>query len=142
MSLFSVLSSAFIAARAVSAGRAESKALSINARESLRRAGEERRVTEDEAQDVERRLSAIAAANRAARAGSGVTRAGSPKLTERAFASEVALQISKIRRGGESSAAAFEQQARQQRSLAAASKRAGLFRAGTTLLTAGEEVFG
>lgn len=149
MSLFSTLSKAFTigsavigAAGKVSAGRATGKAGEAAARESTRSAAEERRVTEDDVKDVERRLSAVAARNRAARAASGITETGSVKSAKKAFAVEVALQLGKIRRGGESRATAFEQQAAQQRRVGKSGKRAGFIGAGTTLLTAGAEVFG
>lgn len=149
MSLFSSLSTAFTLGSTafdvvgtISAGRTASKAGRADAAESLRVAGEEARVTEDEAQDTERRLSAIAASNRAARAASGVTREGSPLLTDKAFSREVATQIAKIRRGGKSRVSALETQAEQSLRIAKASKRAARFGAGTTLLTAGAEVFG
>ncbi len=149
MSLFGTLSDAFTAAAglagaagSISAGREAKKAAEANARAAEKRAVEERRVTKEDIQDATRRLSAIAARNRTARAASGITRTGSVLLTDKAFRDETALQIAKIQRGGESTVAALEAQAQQQRRAGKAAQRRGFFGAGTTLLTAGAEIFG
>lgn len=149
MSLFGDLSKAFTIGAAVvgafgsaSAGRDAKKTAESNARAAEKRAADEKRVTEADVQDATRRLSAIAARNRTARAGSGVSRTGSVLLADKAFRDETALTIARIQRGGESTVAALEEQARQQRKQGKAASRRGFIGAGTTLLTAGAEFFG
>ena len=117
-------------------GAAASSAADFEAQVLQQQAEREQRISASEERDFRREQSRLFAARRAALGASGVELAsGSPLLAAGDFAAEVDRQAQRIREGGETRATRLSQQAALTRSRGASQRSAGLFGAGSSLLS-------
>ncbi len=126
----------------ISSGIAAKRAADFQAAVALQRAAREREVANRNADIFRRRQNALSAAERARRASAGVLPGtGTPLLVADAFLDETLIGEATIRAGGETRATRLEAQAALARFRGRAARTASLFRAGSTLLTAGSGFF-
>ena len=133
---------ALSAVGAVSSGIAAKRAADFNAAVALQRAAREREVANRNADNFRRQQNALSAAERVRRAGAGVLPGeGTPLLVSDAFIDEILIGEATIRAGGEFRATRLAEEAALARFRGRAARTASLFRAGSTLLTAGSGFF-
>ncbi len=124
------------AAASLFGGRAEERRAERQAGVLKEQAARDRELTEAEVRDFARNQSRFFAERRAALGASGIDPdTGTPVLAAEDFATEVELQKQRIRMGGEIRSTRAEQQASLLRQAGRAARRAGVFRAGASLLT-------
>lgn len=123
------------AAGAISSGVAAQQAAEFDAAIARQRAEIERQRGALEEQSERRRSRAILGAQRAAFSRAGVTLEGTPLLVQEETAAEAELDALTVRFGGQLNAARELARARAERFGGRAALSAGLFRAGSTLLT-------
>jgi hypothetical protein len=134
---------AFSAISAVQQGRAASKQAKFQAQVTDQQAARERQVAAGNEADFRRQQSRLQAQRRAALGASGVkATTGSPLLASGDFAAEVELAALRIREGGDIRATRLEQEAALTRRAGSNAQRAGLFRAGSSLLSGAGRAFG
>ncbi len=124
---------------AISSGIASQQAAEFNAAIARQNAEIERQRAALEEETERRRSRAILGAPRAQFSGAGVTLEGTPLLVQEETAAEAEFNALLVRQGGRLSAAKELARARAERFGGRAALSAGLFRAGSTLLTAGSE---
>ncbi len=131
-----VASAAVSAVGSISQGMAANRAANFQAAVALQRAQRERDIANRNAEIFRRQQNALSGAERARRAASGVLPSeGTPLLVADAFLDEVLIGEATIRAGGETRATRLTQEATLARFRGRNARTAGLFRAGTTLLT-------
>ncbi len=123
---------------AISSGIASKRAADFEAAVALQRAQRERDIANRNADIFRRQQNALSAAERVRRAGAGVLPGtGTPLLVADAFLDETLIGEAMIRAGGAIRATRLEEEAALARFRGRNARTAGLFRAGSTLLTAG-----
>ena len=133
---------ALSAVGAVSSGIAAKRAADFEAAMALQRAQRERDIANRNADIFRRRQNALSAAERVRRAGAGVLPGtGTPLLVSDAFIDEILIGEATIRAGGAIRATRLEEEAALARFRGRAARTASLFKAGSTLLTAGSGFF-
>ncbi len=127
----------------VQQGQAAKQASEGQATVLQQQARHEERQAEIDAGEFRRDQLKVLGSSRAARGASGVQlTTGSPLLTDDEMIAEIAFQTTKIRRGGEISAARKRQQADLERSAGRSAGIGGFLGGGSTLLTGGAQAFG
>jgi hypothetical protein len=124
-----------------SQGKAMSKAAKAQADAEIRRAEEEKLLTELEEMRLRKDARKFMSTQRALYGKAGVTFEGSPieVMAETAYEAEFDAQI--LRHGGEVRATAYEERARALRGAAGGYRAAGLLKAGTSLLTGASSIY-
>ena len=131
-----LLSAGIGAANSVIQGRQAQAQGEFSAQVREQQAQREAEVSRENERDFLKQSSADLAQIRAAQGASGVRLdTGSPVVANRDFLSEVELQAERIRRGGEIRSTRLRQQATLDRFAGNNANRAGLSRAGASLLT-------
>ena len=144
MSVEAFIASAIVSAvGSVAQGQASAHAAKFQSAVLTQQAERERQIAEREADRFRRQQNAIAAAARTRRAGSGVLpNEGTSLLVEDAIFDEILLGEAFIKQGGQVRASRLLDQAALARLRGGAAQTQGFFRAGSTLLTGFERVFG
>ncbi len=126
----------------IAQGIAAKRAADFQAAVALQQAARAREVANRNADIFRRQQNALSAAERARRAGAGVLPGtGTPLLVADAFLDEILIGEATIRAGGAIRATRLEEEAALARFRGRAARTASLFRAGSTLLTAGSGFF-
>lgn len=124
----------------ISQGQTASRIADVNAQNMEQQARTERLAAKAEEEDFRREQSRLLARQRALVGGSGTTMSGSPLLVAEDIATETELQALRIRYGGTLNSNALTDQAALERAGGRAAKRAGFFRAGSSLLAGAGEM--
>ena len=126
----------------IAQGQAAKRAADFQAAVALQQAARAREVANRNADIFRRQQNALSAAERARRAGAGVLPGtGTPLLVADAFLDETLIGEATIRAGGAIRATRLQEEAALARFRGRAARTASLFRAGSTLLTAGSGFF-
>ena len=120
-------------AKLSSAGSSNSIA-EYNAQVARQNAEREKQIAEVEAGQYHRRQMSAFSANRAKRAGSGVSDQGTPLMIEESLIEEIELNSEKVRRGGLARASSLEGDARLQLFKGRSAQKAAAFQSGESLL--------
>ena len=135
-----IASTAVSAIGAISQGVAAQQAAEFNAAIARQNAEIERQRATLQEETERRRSRALLGAQRATFAKAGVTLEGTPLLVQQETAAEAELDARIIRHGGQLNVARELARARAERFGGRAALSAGLFRAGTTLLTGAGDI--
>ncbi len=126
----------------IAQGQAAKRAADFQAAVALQQAARAREVANRNADIFRRQQNALSAAERVRRAGAGVLPGvGTPLLVSDAFLDEILIGEATIRAGGAIRATRLQEEAALARFRGRAARTASLFRAGSTLLTAGSGFF-
>ena len=134
MSNFDLFFSAIGAIADLSSAASTNTAAEYSAQVSRQNAAREKQLAEFEAGRFHRRQMRAFAANRAKRAGSGLSDQGTPLLIENSVVEQIELDTEAIRRGGIARAASLEGQASLQKFKGRSAQKAAAFQAGESLL--------
>lgn len=128
--IFSVLGTGLSVYGQIRQGQTAEATARYNAQRAEQEAASARQAAAADAETKRRQLDQVLGAQRARYGGSGVIGSeGSPLLVEMQSAEEAALDVARIRYGGEARSYTFEQEARLQRYQGGRARRAGVYSA-------------